>query len=234
MHRPWVGFGAACLLHSYKRACCTWEDPDNWRRQTSQSFDSQISIWLRLVCCELKKKKNLKKNETHQHTPDMITRIFCHFTKFFVILYSLWAHLLWVHNIILFALYFLYLPLLVFGIWSCVIFLFHGFTQHPSLAQSASKIQSRGGRQVACLPVRLLVTYSPKGKAKKEKNVFLKMLYHSYHMSGPAYPLAKARCVKMSTAGYNIKKKKKQKEWAWEKKEKRKMKMGNDGKCACW
>ena len=33
--------------------------------------------------------------------------------------------------------------------------LFHGCTQHPSLAQSASSIQSRGGRQVACRPVIL-------------------------------------------------------------------------------
>ena len=40
-------------------------------------------------------------------------------------------------------------------------YLFHGCTQHPSLAQSASSIQSRGGRQVACRPVILPFTYSP-------------------------------------------------------------------------
>ena len=40
-------------------------------------------------------------------------------------------------------------------------YLFHGCTQHPSLAQSASSIQSRGGRQVACRPVILSFTYSP-------------------------------------------------------------------------
>ena len=43
-------------------------------------------------------------------------------------------------------------------------YLFHGFTQHPSLAQSASSIQSRGGRQVACRPVILPFTYSPWGQ----------------------------------------------------------------------
>ena len=41
--------------------------------------------------------------------------------------------------------------------------LFHGCTQHPSLAQSASSIQSRGGRQVACRPVILPVTYLQNG-----------------------------------------------------------------------
>ena len=41
------------------------------------------------------------------------------------------------------------------------LFLFHGCTQHPSLAQSASSIQSRGGRQVACRPVILRFTYLP-------------------------------------------------------------------------
>ena len=41
------------------------------------------------------------------------------------------------------------------------IILFHGCTQPPSLAQSASSIQSRGGRQVACRPVILPFTYSP-------------------------------------------------------------------------
>ena len=44
------------------------------------------------------------------------------------------------------------------------------------------------------------------------------MLYYSYHLSGPAYPLVRARYVKMSTARYNIeKKKKKKKERAWQK-----------------
>ena len=45
-----------------------------------------------------------------------------------------------------------------------VLLLFHGCTQHPSLAQSASSIQSRGGRQVACRPVILPFTYSPFGQ----------------------------------------------------------------------
>ena len=35
------------------------------------------------------------------------------------------------------------------------------------------------------------------------------MLYYSYDLSGPAYPLVRARYVKMSTASYNMKKKKK-------------------------
>ena len=35
------------------------------------------------------------------------------------------------------------------------------------------------------------------------------MLYYSYDLSGPAYPLVRARYVKMSTARYNIGKKKK-------------------------
>ena len=33
------------------------------------------------------------------------------------------------------------------------------------------------------------------------------MLYYSYDLSGPAYPLVRARYVKMSTARYNIEKK---------------------------
>ena len=37
------------------------------------------------------------------------------------------------------------------------------------------------------------------------------MLYYSYDLSGPAYPLVRARYVKMSTARYNIEKKKKKK-----------------------
>ena len=51
-----------------------------------------------------------------------------------------------------------------YGNDSITVFLFHGCTQHPSLAQSASSIQSRGGRQVACRPVILPFTYSPKGQ----------------------------------------------------------------------
>ena len=43
------------------------------------------------------------------------------------------------------------------------------------------------------------------------------MLYYSYDLSGPAYPLVRARYVKMSTARYKIKKKKKKKERAWQK-----------------
>ena len=43
-------------------------------------------------------------------------------------------------------------------------YLFYCCTQHPSLAQSASSIQSRGGRQVACRPVKLPATYSPLGQ----------------------------------------------------------------------
>ena len=44
------------------------------------------------------------------------------------------------------------------------------------------------------------------------------MLYYSYDLSGPAYPLVRARYVKMSTARYNIEKKKKnKKERAWQK-----------------
>ena len=52
------------------------------------------------------------------------------------------------------------------------------------------------------------------------------MLYYSYDLSGPAYPLVRARYVKMSTARYKIEKKKKKKEragqkernkrWKWE------------------
>ena len=53
------------------------------------------------------------------------------------------------------------------------------------------------------------------------------MLYYSYDLSGPAYPLVRARYVKMSTARYNIEKKeegtsvtkslrKKKKRWKWE------------------
>ena len=38
------------------------------------------------------------------------------------------------------------------------------------------------------------------------------MLYYSYDLSGPAYPLVRARYVKMSTARYNIEKKKKKEE----------------------
>ena len=34
------------------------------------------------------------------------------------------------------------------------------------------------------------------------------MLYYSYDLSGPAYPLVRAHYVKMSTARYNIEKKK--------------------------
>ena len=34
------------------------------------------------------------------------------------------------------------------------------------------------------------------------------MLYYSYDLSGPAYPLVRARYVKLSTARYNIEKKK--------------------------
>ena len=48
------------------------------------------------------------------------------------------------------------------------------------------------------------------------------MLYYSYDLSGPAYPLVRARYVKMSTARYNIEKKKEEKtkkERAWQKKE---------------
>ena len=40
------------------------------------------------------------------------------------------------------------------------------------------------------------------------------MLYYSYHLSGPAYPLVSARYVKMSTPRYNVEKKKTKKERA--------------------
>ena len=43
------------------------------------------------------------------------------------------------------------------------------------------------------------------------------MLYYSYDLSGPAYPLVRARYVKMSTARYKIEKNKKEKERAWQK-----------------
>ena len=58
------------------------------------------------------------------------------------------------------------------------------------------------------------------------------MLYYSYDMSGPAYPLVRARYVKMSTARYNIEEKKKEEEEGTSvtKRKKQKMKMGNDGK----
>ena len=52
------------------------------------------------------------------------------------------------------------------------------------------------------------------------KNVFLNILYYSYDLSRPAYPLFKARYVKMSTARYNIEKKRK-KERAWQKERKK-------------
>ena len=51
------------------------------------------------------------------------------------------------------------------------------------------------------------------------------MLYYSYDLSGPAYPLVRARYVKMSTARYNIEKKRRRNErdkkkekrrWKWE------------------
>ena len=59
------------------------------------------------------------------------------------------------------------------------------------------------------------------------------MLYYSYDLSGPAYPLVRARYVKKSSARYNIEKKKK-KERPWQKEKNQKMKMGNDGKCTGW
>ena len=42
------------------------------------------------------------------------------------------------------------------------------------------------------------------------------MLYYSYDLSGPAYPLVRAGYVKMSTARYKIEEKKKE-ERAWQK-----------------
>ena len=59
------------------------------------------------------------------------------------------------------------------------------------------------------------------------------MLYYSYDLSGPAYPLVRARYVKMSTAKYNIEKKRKRRRRRNEREQrkKQKMKMGNDGKC---
>ena len=57
------------------------------------------------------------------------------------------------------------------------------------------------------------------------------MLYYSYDLSGPAYPLVRARYVKMSTARYNIEKKKEEEGTSVTKRKKQKMKMGNDGKC---
>ena len=61
------------------------------------------------------------------------------------------------------------------------------------------------------------------------------MLYYSYDLSGPAYPLVRARYVKMSTARYNIEKKKEEEGTSVTKrKKKQKMKMGNDGKCTGW
>ena len=59
------------------------------------------------------------------------------------------------------------------------------------------------------------------------------MLYYSYDLSGPAYPLVRARYVKMSTARYNIEKKEEEEEEGTSvtKRKKQKMKMGNDGKC---
>ena len=38
------------------------------------------------------------------------------------------------------------------------------------------------------------------------------MLYYSYDLSGPAYPLVRARYVKMSTARYKIEKKRRRNE----------------------
>ena len=57
------------------------------------------------------------------------------------------------------------------------------------------------------------------------------MLYYSYDLSGPAYPLVRARYVKMSTAKYNIEKKEEEEGTSVTKRKKQKMKMGNDGKC---
>ena len=49
------------------------------------------------------------------------------------------------------------------------------------------------------------------------------LFYFSWkkNLSGPAYPLVRARYVKMSTARYNIEKKKKKKERAWQKERKK-------------
>ena len=69
------------------------------------------------------------------------------------------------------------------------------------------------------------------------KNVLLNTLYYSYDLSGPAYPLVRARYVKISTAWYNIEKKKEKEEeegTSVTKRKKQKMKMGNDGKCTGW
>ena len=49
------------------------------------------------------------------------------------------------------------------------------------------------------------------------------MLYYSYDLSGPAYPLVRAHYVKMSTARYNTEKKRK-KERAWQKERKKRWK----------
>ena len=59
------------------------------------------------------------------------------------------------------------------------------------------------------------------------------MLYYSYDLSGPAYPLVRARYVKMSTARYTVEKKKEEGTIVTKRK-KQKMKMGNDGKCTGW
>ena len=53
------------------------------------------------------------------------------------------------------------------------------------------------------------------------------MLYYSYDLSGPAYPLVKARYVKMSTARYNIEKKKKRRR---NERDKKKEKQDENGK----
>ena len=60
------------------------------------------------------------------------------------------------------------------------------------------------------------------------------MLYYSYDLSGPAYPLVRARYVKMSTARYNMEKKKEEEGTSVTKRKKQKMKMGNEGKCTGW
>ena len=44
------------------------------------------------------------------------------------------------------------------------------------------------------------------------KNVFFNMLYYSYDLSGPAYPLVRARYVKMSTASTRLTKRRRRNE----------------------
>ena len=84
MHRPWLGFSAACLSHSFERPCCAWEDQDNWRHHTRQDIDSRISPCLRLACREWKTRKKTRNPPAHTGWQDFLSlfvSLFCEFIK---------------------------------------------------------------------------------------------------------------------------------------------------------